>query len=67
MQHPHGAPREARASSVATAARGLPTVLHVRSQPPRGPMFDGDRVLDSMSRKSPRQVVIYGDLACPWS
>jgi hypothetical protein len=30
-------------------------------------MFDRDRVLDHLSRNTPRQVVIYGDFACPWS
>ncbi len=30
-------------------------------------MPDEDRILDSMLRDDPGQVVIFGDFACPWS
>ncbi|HEY5786862.1 MAG TPA: DsbA family protein [Microlunatus sp.] len=30
-------------------------------------MSDEDRDLDSMTRNTPRQIVVYGDFACPWS
>lgn len=41
-------------------------VLHLRSRPSGGSMPDEDRILDSMLRDDPGQVVIFGDFACPW-
>jgi 2-hydroxychromene-2-carboxylate isomerase len=49
------------------AAREIPLDLPLRSEPRGGPKSESDRVVDSMPRNSPRQVVIYGDFACPWS